>query len=73
MDGLLLYLVNSEDLAAFRRKLTAFKDLLPSELDDITRYRIVRNASIWTTAVTGTAAAPADTGDGPAPAAKQRQ
>ena len=72
-DGLLLYEVNSEERAAFRRKLPVFKELLPAELDDITRSRLVRQASIGATAVTGTAAASADTGDGPAPAAQQRQ
>ena len=72
-DGLLLHEVNSEERAAFRRILPAPDELLPAELDDITRSRLVRQASTGAAAVTGTAAAPANISDSAAPAAQQRQ
>jgi len=71
-DGLLLHEVNREERAAFRRKLPALNELLPAELDNITRSRLVRQASIGAAAATGTATAPANISNGPAPAAKQR-
>ena len=72
-DGLLLHEVSNEERAAFQRVLPAPNELLPAELDDITRSSLVRQASIGAAAVTGTATAPTNTGDGPAPAAQQRQ
>jgi TRAP-type C4-dicarboxylate transport system substrate-binding protein len=69
-DGLLLHEVTSKERAAFQRMLPPLNEFLPAELDDITRSRLVRQASIGAAAVTTTA--PANISDGPAPAAQQR-